>query len=136
MKVQSERGQGTTIVVEFKPQDASLAAPAAEPAPLSLNEPLPVAEVKSVSVAPAPALAELSPLLVDNTIEKMIDGDFSDQPIETSEELSAEPPPAPSSSSASDSFSGKIDKPQIHLKKKLSRLDEMSVSVRRPGERA
>jgi two-component system NtrC family sensor kinase len=162
VEVQSEKGKGTTMKVTFRPD--SDAVPASKPskpevAPFSKapagpmpNPPAPPA------VAAAPTLAKQEPigmdtLLIDNSIEKMIDdveedddiltsrkADFMDlpPPPQAHEESIPRSPPPPSTDTSTGGFSAKIDKPKIDLKKKptASRVDEMQVSVRRPGSRS
>lgn len=186
IEVQSEKSKGTKVKMIFRPQQnilsstekiaektpdtkSVLSAPAAPAGPvdvLTLNE-----------NPEARTILNVSPLLVDNMIEKMLEGaDLEDslsdrkvdndkvkfpptpneahdlfamqekvstgavvEPDEKTEVLSVEESNAmlgmsEPSSSFSSSFSSKIDKPQIELKKKNNKLDQMSVSIRRPGE--
>lgn len=168
--VDSEKGKGTSVKIVFNPQEnlmetaaktetpkAMPKAPSVPAAPVNPVTPPSAPGLPSAVTAKAPAplseddLILLDPLLVDNTIEKLIEDDVPDMPP-SPEELELEPAPAPAprektsapSQAASEpeparpvpSFSSKIDKPKIEIKKKTSRLDEMQVAVRRPGERS
>lgn len=153
--VTSEKSVGTTIRVVFTPQAAvaeTLPASEQKPAKSVMTAPAksepevvaaPVVETKSeikAPAAPAPK-ATVSPLLVDNLIEKMIDDEDEDMPQfppaprpDFEEDVPPPPvmaaPPAPKKD-----FSAKIDKPKIDLKKRLDKFNEVEVSIRRPGEK-
>lgn len=165
--VESTVGQGTFVKVVFRPQEASLAA-AEKPSAAVLAAP--VDEDRTVISATSEALSSRStePLLVDNTIEQLIDGKEPEeisllQQRKVSEEMTQVLPPKPLSefhekqvvaphenkidngngaipleavvTSALSLKSAKINKPNIAVKRKTSRLDEEPISVRRPGEK-
>ena len=229
MQIDSEQGKGTKVTIRFMPNQEQAKAQVAPPP--DVTEPVsplksPVAS-PTFSVQPAAKvdhksaevdIPPIDPLVVDNTIERLIEGEVPDMPppptdmfkVDMSAEVMKAPaapaapmaPPAPKPGSApkaeqspiivdslaglqslkipvsdeslvlsfdepasepsaspdltpmpegpefplptpqapaanpSASFSGKIDKPKIDLKKKTSRVDEeMEVAIRRPGER-
>jgi signal transduction histidine kinase len=147
--VTSEKGKGTSVKVSFNPQEGLLSAAdlpsrvqqkSVMKAPVEAPPaPMPAAEQKAETPpAPSPVAGgmPLNPLLVDTTIDRLIEDDSIDMP-EPPAEMKAEEalPPPPVKESEAPSFSAKIDKPKIEIKKKSSPLDEMSVSVRRPGDR-
>lgn len=176
MQVQSEKGKGATVSVRFTPQDmmkeaaeipaATVAVPvAAAPSPSAIAPSVPMATPASKPGIPsmaAPATnthgrhddltVDLSPLLVDNTIDKLIDGEeeeikadpLADKRI--SDDLTTELPPLPKPEFSDEQtmdigvyqqggHTSKIDKPKIDIKKKTSKLDSMQVAVRRPGDK-
>jgi two-component system NtrC family sensor kinase len=174
VSVVSEKGKGTQVIVTFRPQERLLqqSAPAEVPrkAPVAsmsipeaisakandfeLTKPIVEAQPASVPAAaakPRPEL-QLDPILVDNTIERLIEDDLPDMPppprelnaVElVAEQISAQalsssvtkPVVAQTQGPPKTDFSAKIDKPKIEIKKKASKLDNLQVSVRRPGER-
>jgi anti-sigma regulatory factor (Ser/Thr protein kinase) len=162
MQIDSQQGQGTKVTMSFMPE----AAEAAKEAPAAVTPANPFQPLPKTSSPAAPAVAAakpvvaeapLDPLLVDNTIERLIEGDVPDMPPPPSENLiidlasevlkapakpevapdmPAPSAPAPTSPTEKPSFSAKIDKPKIEFRKKASRVDEeVQIAVRRPGDR-
>ncbi|PIS10970.1 MAG: hypothetical protein COT73_06460 [Bdellovibrio sp. CG10_big_fil_rev_8_21_14_0_10_47_8] len=177
VQIKSEKGKGTTVTVSFDLLAASTKpaeVPSKKPLPAPVvkkEEPAPLLEVPGLSLKkPAPGVS-IDPLLVDNSIERLLDGLEPDEDSLTAKKLPPEKaqalPPAPAPEFGDDKtadiqitaadisaenpsepekpsvktpdsnsvFSAKIDKPQIQLNRKTSRLDEVPVSIRRPGER-
>jgi two-component system, NtrC family, sensor kinase len=105
---------------------------------LIFNPPLEKLQDFPVEIAPAQQKVEIN--AIDPSIESMIDdldGDvFELTPITQDDEffhqsLAFEKSSMPVKSSLR---SGAIDKPSIDFKRKVSKLDELEVSIRRPGE--
>lgn len=138
----SERTKGTTIRTVFTPEALSTsqaaAVPVAKPAVAA------AAPVKAAVVAPVPEVkpaVAMNPLLIDNAIDKLIDGDDDQMPqfppppkSEFDEPMPA--PVAPQAAASTKDFSAKIDKPKIELKKKSASFEDLEISIRRPGEKA
>ncbi len=165
MRIESEKGRGTSVEVHFSPQEmlvAPASVPAAAAAPVEISKPEPKLELRpepkiepAVVVETKPDIPVV-PLLVDNTIERLIEDDVPDMPPAPEEfpnlnasasklgfeeepgaEISAlvDKPNAAKMPKKTSPFTAKIDKPNLTVKKKASRLDDVAVSVRRPGER-
>jgi len=150
IQVDSERTKGTTVKIEFNPQEGILSQTGEVPQS-AVPKPLPkvqesglIDKTDSETLPPPPVPGSMDPLLVDTTIERMIEDDLPDMPpppkeiVAAAEPLPPPPTPAPVAPpplANKPAFSSKIDKPKIEIKKKSSGLDEVQVSVRRPGER-
>lgn len=137
--VDSEKGKGTAVRVVFNPSVEKASSTSDLPQRPEPTAAAPVASEKIRNENDEPESAPASPidhpLFVDNTIERMIEDDIPEMPPPPPrEELMAIPVP-PVSEAKKPAFSAKIDKPKIEIKKKASRLDEVQVSIRRPGER-
>jgi signal transduction histidine kinase len=157
IEIESERGKGTTVKIKLP------GVQAAETAEAKLNvvpKASPVLEVPkaALTLETPPLTLEIrpqnSPLLIDDTIEKMLDGeepdDLTAKKVEKLEGLDLPPLPedefvvapqpalTPSQPTpvSTPAFSSKIDKPKIELKKKDSKLSHVEVSIRRPGEKS
>ena len=173
VQVDSEKGKGTTVKVIFNPQTAlhAAAAPNEKPTPVVPRAPAkpaaaaPTTEVKlDFSAKNKTERMALDPILVDNSIERLIEDEPMDMPEMPKPEnfidkvaavapATTTPTPAPAQprqeeepvpvlldsptkiNAKKGGFSAKIDKPNIEIKKKSSALDEVQVAIRRPGER-
>lgn len=176
IQVQSEKGKGTTVSIRFTPQDmmkSAEAIPAATPpvAPAKAGVPSMarpatnthgIADDMTVDLPSLKAKATfndeltvgLDPLLVNNAIDKLIDGEDDEVPLKpdplADKKLAADAvadlPPAPKPEFSDEQtmdmgvyqqggHTSKIDKPKMEIKKKASKLDSIQVAVRRPGDK-
>lgn len=153
--IQSEKGKGTKVIMTFRPQESSLAGAELPPAVVPAA-PKPETESVVDVVLDKPALKSIpaaDPILVDNSIDKLIDGIEPEEiemletkKISEGDEADLPPPPLDNdqgtmaiespSSSEQKIFSSKIDRPNLDLKKKASKLDEAPIAIRKPGSKA
>ncbi len=179
IQVQSEKGKGATFEIRFTPQESLLtaASPKVEIRSAPLAPPVaPKADPKPAANPPPVATAggslddklrqawatrkvedelttDISPLIADKSIEKLIDDVDGDleitkdinfalpatepivEAIQADVATVAAPVVAPEATPAKGGFSAKIDKPNIEFKKKTSKLDDFVVNVPKPGAR-
>lgn len=159
----SEKSKGTTIKVVFSPDGEAAASKIAFPQAKPFSEAVEALKTaekdktvrieaeelssaskhpqtsKSVVASEAKAAPPMNPLLVDNAIDKMIDGEEDEVPNfppPPAPEFEEPPPPVKAAQAPAKDFSAKIDKPKIDLKKKSANFEEVNISIRRPGEKA
>lgn len=141
IQMTSERGQGTEVTITFpEKQHATDALTTAVPDFAEEVVPPPPPMAKAKIELPK---AEMPQLLVDNTVEKMIDDadeidssvDLQLRKVENTELELPPPPPAESIATAEQAqdYNSKIDKPKLNIKKRESTLTGIEVDVRRPG---
>jgi two-component system NtrC family sensor kinase len=103
----------------------------------SASAELPQAEMPAMQASAEPQASSMD---LDLDFELQVDAALrpNDTAAAPRPKPSAAPAPAPAPNVAAKpekSFSSKIDRPKIEIRKKSSRLDEVQVAVRRPGER-
>lgn len=161
IQVQSEMGQGTMVIVNLTPQEAALPeAPANVTPPASVLKVPPRAAALTLAPAPIPIVAgnstsdeltmDLESLLVDRSIENLIDDQDDEMLIskKVDDTVSLPPVPAPDfsdeetvdlgnfqQSQLKSGPSSKVDKPKIDFKRKTTKLDQFVAVVRKPGSK-
>ena len=150
--IESEKGKGTKVIMIFNPLSNSLASaemPVAEAPEAQTRSSISI-DIEQTVVDPLPSS---NPLLVDNTIDHLIDGAEPEeidllQSKKVSTEIEDQLPPVPSPdqiqtdektsviSISEEAPASNIDRPQLEIKKKISKLDESPIAIRRPGEKS
>jgi hypothetical protein len=118
-----------------------LQAPPPEPVPASEPQVLQAStKVNSIpadllATKPAEQSAKVPHLLVNEAVEKLLEGPDL---IEAEPQVELPPPPPPEFSvealeNTTKSYTSKVDRPKLNLSKKPSKLDQVEVHLKRPG---
>lgn len=136
IQMTSERGQGTEVTITFPEKQQGAEVVSASVPDFAEEVVPPPPPMKAKIELPK---AEMPQLLVDNSVEKMIDDadeiDLHTRQIESADLELPPPPPAESIATAAQAqeYNSKIDKPKLNIKKRESTLTGIEVDVRRPG---
>lgn len=154
IRVKSEVGKGTTIEIKFSPLEVTQApeAPAKVPSVTIPKANQPFSDeltqdihAKTIEESVPEHTVALDPILIDESVESMIDEDpLADKKVSEIQEEALPPAPADEFSDEKtvdigtfqkQGFTSKVDKPKIEFKKKAGRAEQFQVQVRRPGDR-
>lgn len=136
ISVQSEIGLGTTVMMSFAPEIQNSLSESQMAMPKELP-PAPAEEIRALDERGAregKLTTPVSPIIVDHSIEDMIDEnlDIESSTAFTSFDIDM-PPPTPVTPEMLSGFSAKVDRPQVNTQKRNTKLDQLDIPVRKPG---